>query len=121
MNLVLATRAPAPSGYLAVMRKVLFSAALSLAAFAGCSKSDKPPATSEAEAEANLPAMTVDEVDRAIAAKEAQAVDCNSDLARKRAGVVPGAILVSDHKEFAASELPADKNVKLVFYCANTS
>src|SRR5262245_28437090 len=121
MNPVIATCAPETSVYLAAMRKVLFAAALSLAAFAGCSKSDKTAATSEAEAEANLPAMTVDEVDHAIAAKEAQAVDRNGDLARKRAGVVPGAILVSDHKEFAASELPADKNTKLVFYCANTS
>ena len=33
-------------------------------------------------------------------------------------GVVPGAILVSPDS-FAATDLPADKSAKLVFYCAD--
>jgi hypothetical protein len=34
-------------------------------------------------------------------------------------GVVPGAILVTDDESYAATELPADKTTKLVFYCSN--
>ena len=59
------------------------------------------------------------EVDHAVTDKTAQAVDCNTDKTRKRAGVVPGAILISDHEGYAAGELPADKTMRLVFYCAN--
>ena len=102
------------------MRKILVAAALSLAAVSGCSKSDKAPAPTAGDpAEANLPSMTVDEVDRGVVAKELVPVDCNGTATRKRAGVVPGAILVTDNESFAASELPADKTTKLVFYCAN--
>lgn len=102
-----------------VMRTLLFAAALACAA--GCTKSDakQEPAQTADPAEAKVPAMTVDEVDRAITSKEAQAVDCNGTGTRKRMGVVPGAILVSDDETFAASELPADKTTKLVFYCMN--
>jgi len=98
------------------MRTILVAAALSLAAIAGCSKSNT---ADTAAAEDNLPRMTVDELDHALAAKDAVPVDCNTDKTRKRAGVVPGAILISDDDSYAASELPADKATKLVFYCAN--
>ena len=104
---------------------MLLAATLSLAAFAGCSKADKadkaadksqPTAASE---EDSLPTMTVDEVEAGINAKQLQAVDTNPDTTRKKMGVVPGAVLVSDDSNYAASELPADKTMKLVFYCAN--
>lgn len=100
------------------MRKVLLVATLSLTAVAGCTKSDKEPAGDQAESK--LPAMTVDELDRLLAANQASAVDCNSEKTRKRSGVVPGAILITDDETFAASELPAEKTRKLVFYCANS-
>jgi hypothetical protein len=107
------------------MRKILFAGLLSIAALAGCSKSE-PEGTAAADNKANtkaeeaqLPTMTVDEVEKALAANEATAVDCNTDATRKRAGVVPGAVLVTDDVGYAASELPADKTKKLVFYCAN--
>jgi len=99
------------------MRNILLAAALSLAAVSGCSKKTDTPAG--AEVEDNIATMTVDELDRALAANQARPVDCNSDKTRKRAGVVPGAILVTDDESYAASELPADKTTKLVFYCAN--
>ena len=103
------------------MRKYLLAAALAVASMGGCTK-DKDKAGSGAATESatdNLPAMTVDEVDKAVAAKQAQAVDCNGDRTRKKLGVVPGAILISDEESYAASELPADKTTKLVFYCAD--
>ena len=102
------------------MRTFLLAAALSMTAITGCSGSDKAEAAPAAEnAKDKLPSMTVDEVDRALAANQAKAVDCNSDMTRKRMGVVPGAILVTSDDAFAASELPADKTTKLVFYCSN--
>jgi hypothetical protein len=100
------------------MRTLLLAAALSMSALAGCaSKSDGDSAGTKAEA--NFPNMTVDEVDKAVAAKEVQAVDCNHDKLRQKLGVVPGAILISDAESYPASELPADKGAKLVFYCAD--
>ena len=102
------------------MRKLLFAAALSFAALSGCSKSESGPDQTGAKADqAKLPTMTVDEVDKALAAKQIVPVDCNTDATRKREGVLPGAILVTDDEGYAASELPADKTTKLVFYCAN--
>jgi|SRR5882672_9811782 len=100
------------------MHRILLVAVLALAA--GCAKTDQadPPATG-APAEAKLAKLTLDEVDRALAAKEARAVDCNPDSLRKRMGVLPGAIVLSDEESYPVTELPADKTTKLVFYCAN--
>lgn len=46
-------------------------------------------------------------------------LDANGEQTRARFGVIPGATLLSSVK-YAASELPAQKDAKLVFYCANT-
>ena len=99
------------------MRNLLLAAGLSFAALAGCSRSDQPAAAAKA-ADA-LSAMTVDDVDQALAAKQVVPVDCNGDRTRKKKGVLPGAILVTDEETYAATELPADKATKLVFYCAD--
>lgn len=88
---------------------------LAVVATLGCARS-APPAADEA---APLPALTVDELDRALASGGAQAVDANSDAVRKKLGVIPGAVLLTDYDAYAASELPADKARPLVFYCAN--
>ena len=99
------------------MRKLLFVSLLGLAAAAGCSKSvDK---TESAEA-AKVPMVTVDQVDQAIAKNAAIAVDANGNETRKKLGVIPGAVLLSDSDTFNPAELPADKTKSLVFYCANT-
>lgn len=98
------------------MRNALLGVALALSAIGGCSKSgDKTEETSEA----SLPTMTVDQVDQQLAAKQITAVDCNGEGTRKKMGVLPGAILVTDEEAYAPSELPADKAAKLVFYCSN--
>lgn len=94
----------------------MLATALALAAFTGCAK-DKTDASATKAAE--LPTMSLDDVERGLAAKELVAVDCNGDRTRKKQGVLPGAILISDEEAFAASELPADKTTKLVFYCAD--
>ena len=99
------------------MRKILLSVALATAAVSGCSRSEE--AVAGKKAEDNLQSMTVDQVEAAVTAKKAIAVDCNTDKTRQKMGVVPGAILVDDTETYPASLLPADKSAQLVFYCAN--
>ncbi len=44
--------------------------------------------------------------------------DANSDDTRRRFGVIPGAVLLSSYRDYdTATELPADKSDRLVFYC----
>ncbi len=101
----------------AVMRIILLAAVLALGGAAGCAKkSDK---TAE-QAAAKVPTVTVDEVDKQLASGECVPVDANGEQTRKKMGVVPGAVLLSDSETFNVSELPADKSKALVFYCANT-
>jgi len=100
------------------MRTFLFTAALLGASLTvGCSKSDSNEASAK-KAE-DFPAMTMDEVEKGITDKTVTPADCNHPETRKKMGVVPGAILISDNKDFDAKELPADKAAKLVFYCAD--
>jgi hypothetical protein len=98
------------------MRTFLLAALLAVSSASGCSKDD-PAKTASSSAE--FPTMTLDEVDKAVTANEATAVDCNGDRTRKKLGVVPGAVLVTDDEAYAASELPADKTRKLIFYCTD--
>jgi len=102
------------------MRKYLLGAALALASIPGCAKDkDADKTGSAATATDNLPTLTMDEVEKALADKQAVAIDCNGDRTRKKNGVLPGAILISDEEQYPASELPTDKTMKLVFYCAD--
>src|SRR5882672_10441597 len=98
------------------MRKMLLAAALSLLPIVGaaCSKSESSPPGQKADAK--VPNMTVDELDKELAAKTAVPVDCNGDRTRKKMGSVPGSIVVTDEETYAESELPADKATRLVFY-----
>lgn len=87
-----------------------------LAVGGGCSK----PADRGAAAErAAVATVSVDELDQMLARNDCQAVDANGDATRKKMGVIPGAVLLSDMD--AVGELPADKSRSLVFYCANPS
>ncbi|MBL9037022.1 MAG: rhodanese-like domain-containing protein [Archangium sp.] len=53
--------------------------------------------------------------------KKATPVDANGKETRSTQGVIPGAVLLTSSSQFdAAKELPAAKDTKLVFYCANT-
>jgi len=96
------------------MRKLLFCAIIGMAAASGCSK-DKPASEQTAD---DLATISLDDVEKGIAANELTAVDCNGDNLRKKHGVLPGAVLISDDEDYLASELPADKARKLVFYCS---
>jgi rhodanese-related sulfurtransferase len=44
--------------------------------------------------------------------------DANNEDTRTRFGVIPGALLLSDYRDYdVAGELPADRDGQLVFYC----
>src|SRR4051812_10088480 len=64
--------------------------------------------------------VTVPELAKMTASKQATVLDANSNDFRAKNGVIPGAILLTSSSQFAVSELPANKDTKLVFYCANT-
>ena len=66
-----------------------------------------------------LTEVSVEDLERQLAAGACQAVDANGNITRKRMGTIPGAVLLSDYEAFALAELPADKRRPLVFYCAN--
>lgn len=99
------------------MRTTLFACVLAISAATGCSKGEEAKSTEKAEQQ--FATMTMDEVEAAINANQATAVDCNGDRTRKKSGILPGAIMVTDEEEYGASELPADKSRKLIFYCAD--
>ncbi len=52
--------------------------------------------------------------------KNVAILDANNENARKDAGVVPSAILLTSYNQYALTELPKDKNATLVFYCYNS-
>lgn len=97
------------------MRTLFLASVLALSAASGCAK-HKAAGSEEAS---EFPTLTPDQVEKAIAANEATPVDCNGERTRKKLGIVPGAIVISDEETYAASELPADKTRQLVFYCAD--
>jgi len=61
--------------------------------------------------------VSVEEVAGFVKAKSATVYDANGAETRQKYGVVPGAILLSDHEAYPLSELPSEKSLKLVFYC----
>ena len=63
--------------------------------------------------------VTIPELAKLTQAKQATVVDANSNDFRAKNGVIPGAILLTSSSEFALKELPAQKDSKVVFYCAS--
>ena len=77
---------------------------------------------SESVKEISVTEISVTEVQQFTNVKSANVaiLDANNKDARADAGVVPGAILLTSYNQYALSELPADKNTTLVFYCYNS-
>ena len=100
------------------MRSILFCTVLAVAVTTGCSKKNTDAAGS---AERAVATVSIDQLDAQLATKECVPVDANGQQTRKKLGVIPGAVLLTDSETFSASELPADKAKALVFYCSNTS
>ena len=81
-----------------------------------CNKARSPEAPA-ATAEAEIPALTIDEVATGIEQKTLTVIDNNTE-SRYRKSHVPTAKWVA-FNDVKASDLPADKAQRLVFYCAN--
>ena len=88
-------------------RTFVMMSTLGVLALLACGKSD------------NLKSLTVDQVDAALAKNDGKtlAYDCNSKESYDK-GHLPGAKWV-DYDNVTAADLPADKGVQLVFYCAS--
>ena len=85
------------------------------AALSGChSRSDKAASDS-------VRIVSVPEVARFVEDKSAAIYDANGAETRQKYGVVPGAVLLSNHKDYSLSELPPEKAKPLVFYCGGTA
>ena len=102
------------------MRKILLVATLVAAAACAKQSDQKNTPAAQDKAEANIPQLTVDDVDHALAAGSCTPVDANGDDTRKKMGVLPGAVLLAGDDNYDLKLLPADKSKELVFYCANT-
>ncbi len=80
-----------------------------------------PAAAAPAAAEGKAtPEVTVTQVASFIKDKTATVFDANDADTRHQYGVVPGAVLLSGHKDYSLSVLPSAKADKLVFYCGGT-
>jgi len=101
--------------------KLVACAAVALALGLGCnSRPSAPEASEKASPAAALAELSVPQVAAALKDKSAVVVDANNPETREKFGVVPGAVLLSDHRSYALTELPSDKAQPLVFYCGGT-
>jgi rhodanese-related sulfurtransferase len=65
--------------------------------------------------------VTVTQVADLQKEKKVTVLDANGEDFRKQNGIIPGAVLLTSFNKYdPAKELPAGKDAKLVFYCANT-
>jgi rhodanese-related sulfurtransferase len=101
------------------MRTFFVISLLAFAATAGCAKHHDDLADDRPVRAPDVAAVSVDQLDRLLAAHACQAVDANGNLTRQKMGIIPGAVLLRDVDSI--DNLPADKSVGLVFYCANTA
>ncbi|HEY2404981.1 MAG TPA: rhodanese-like domain-containing protein [Polyangiaceae bacterium] len=85
-----------------------------------CSKAPATGSAATNEAKPTIPEVTVAQVASYVKDKSATIFDANDADTRQKFGVVPGAVLLSGHKDYPLSELPAAKATKLVFYCGGT-
>lgn len=75
---------------------------------------------SDGQQQAKAPVKaTVEQVASWQKAKQVTPVDANGKELRSKAGVIPGAVLLTSSSQYDVKELPANKDAKLVFYCAN--
>ena len=101
--------------------KLVACAAVAFALGLGCkSRPSAPEASERAAPVVALSELSVTQVAAALKEKSAVVVDANNPETREKFGVVPGAVLLSDHRSFALTELPSDKAQPLVFYCGGT-
>ena len=106
------------------MSKIPFAAFAVVVLCGACNKHTPSPADSAKPpgqaAVSKTPELSVVDVATALREKRATVVDANGLETRQKYGVIPGALLLSDHRNYALTELPSDKSQALVFYCGGT-
>jgi len=71
--------------------------------------------------QASIKKISVEQLATLLATQSVSPVDANGAKTRSTYGSIPGAILLTSSSKYEVEkELPADKEKKLVFYCANT-
>lgn len=87
-------------------------------------KADAMPASKEKpEAEAEAKAMTetpMDTVESGLKDGSVHVYDANNPDTRKEHGVIEGAVLLDNYREYDLASLPEAKDSPLVFYCGST-
>ncbi len=76
--------------------------------------------TADAKTEVEVPVVDVLQLTAMLESKDCTAVDANGETTRKKFGVIPGAVKLTSFDKYAASELPSNKDAKLVFYCSSS-
>jgi rhodanese-related sulfurtransferase len=103
-------------------RSILLVPFLAVVALSTACNSKKEGAAEGSSAKASdITVVSVPDVAKILQDKSGTVVDANGEDTRKEYGVIPGAVLLSNNKTFAMSELPADKSTKLVFYCGGVA
>ena len=67
-----------------------------------------------------LAEMPMDEVEAKLAAGDCAVFDANSPSTREANGVIEGAILLANYREYDVAALPDAKDANVVFYCGST-
>jgi rhodanese-related sulfurtransferase len=101
------------------MSKALLAAFAALALASGCKSA--PTASKDTEKKVAAPSgvreLSVADVATALKDGTATVVDANDVETRRKYGMVPGAVLLTNNKTYALSELPSAKDEPLIFYC----
>ena len=86
-------------------------------------KADAMPATKEKKVEAKADAMAetpMDTVESGLKDGSVHVYDANGADTRKEHGVIEGAVLLDNYREYDLASLPQAKDAPLVFYCGST-
>ena len=84
-------------------------------------KADAMPAAKEKKVEADAMAETpMDTVESGLKDGSVHVYDANGADTRKEHGVIEGAVLLDNYREYDLASLPQAKDAPLVFYCGST-
>jgi len=81
-------------------------------------KSEAKPEAKEAEK--TLAETAMDDVESGLASGDCHVFDANSANTRTENGVIEGAVLLDNYREYDLALLPEAKDSKVVFYCGST-
>lgn len=90
-----------------------------IAAIAACTTQESHTAVNPQDG-VEVSIVDVGQLSAMLKTNDCTAIDANDEQTRKQYGVIPGAVKLTSYNEYSSTELPADKNANLVFYCSST-